>query len=101
VKALIGLTDGIPNRSEFSAARHDDCPAHGRFRSELLRELRKQIRSSGTQVELDLDQVTLVDVGVVRFLGDEQSAGVELRNCPSFVREWISRECNKVAGGKT
>jgi len=41
---------------------------------------------------LDLDQVTLVDVEVVRFLGRCEKAGTELLHCPPYIREWISRE---------
>jgi hypothetical protein len=36
--------------------------------------------------------VTLVDVSVVRFLKQAEDAGIVLRNCPPFVREWIARE---------
>src|SRR5437868_2842099 len=64
----------------------------GRISSELLEELRTQIRSCPSVVVLDLDQVTLVDVDVVRFLGDAEREGIELRKCPPFIREWISRE---------
>jgi hypothetical protein len=41
---------------------------------------------------LDLDQVTLVDVEVVRFLGTCEKEGTELLHCPPYIREWISRE---------
>jgi hypothetical protein len=37
-------------------------------------------------------EVTLVDVEVVRFLGSCETQGVELRNCPVYIREWIARE---------
>jgi len=42
--------------------------------------------------KLDLAEVTLVDVDVVRFLGNKEREGVELANCSRFVREWIERE---------
>jgi len=41
---------------------------------------------------LDLSQVTLVDVGAVRFLITCEDQGVELMQCPPYVREWILRE---------
>lgn len=72
----------------------------GRIGSDRLEEMRQQIRSCQPVVALDLDQVDLVDVDTVRFLGDAERAGIELRNCPPFVREWISRECGTVAGEK-
>ena len=43
-------------------------------------------------VKLDLSEVTLVDVGVVRFLGDQERRGVELGKCSPYIREWIQRE---------
>jgi hypothetical protein len=36
--------------------------------------------------------VTVVDVGVVRFLGQCEREGIGLLHCPPYVREWISRE---------
>ena len=43
-------------------------------------------------VVLDLAEVTLVDVETVRFLCGSEAKGIELRHCPSYVREWIRRE---------
>ena len=63
----------------------------GRIRAENLGDLEGRIARNGSIV-LDLDEVTLVGVEVVRFLSDAEAAGVELRHCPRFVREWIDRE---------
>jgi hypothetical protein len=41
---------------------------------------------------LDLEEVTLVDIEVVRFLGDCEDNGIELSRCSPYVREWINRE---------
>jgi len=41
---------------------------------------------------LDLSEVTLVDLDVVRFLISCENEGIELANCPAYVREWILRE---------
>ena len=73
----------------------------GRIRSDGLDELRQHIRLRQPVIALDLDQVNLVDVGAVRFLGDAERAGLELRDCPAFVREWISRECCAATGDTT
>lgn len=43
-------------------------------------------------VKLDLSEVTLVDVDVVRFFGDQERQGVELVKCSPYIREWIQRE---------
>jgi hypothetical protein len=41
---------------------------------------------------LDLSEVTLVDIEVVRFLTSCEDEGIELVHCPPYVREWIVRE---------
>ena len=41
---------------------------------------------------LDLREITLVDIAVVRFLISCENEGVELVKCPSYVREWMLRE---------
>ena len=41
---------------------------------------------------LDLDEVTLVDVEVVRFLGGCEATGIALLHCSPYIREWIARE---------
>ncbi len=64
----------------------------GRLRGENLPEVGQQIAGGGGSVVLDLDDLTLVDLEVVRFLNDAEGAGIELRNCPPFIRAWIDRE---------
>ena len=46
----------------------------------------------GARKILELSEVTLVDLGVVRFLISCEDEGVELVECPPYVREWILRE---------
>jgi hypothetical protein len=41
---------------------------------------------------LDLTDVNLVDIAVVRFLIRCEDDGVELMRCPPYVREWMTRE---------
>ena len=64
----------------------------GRIRAEDLQELKRQIRDDSPTVKLDLDEVTLVDVDVVRFLRACEMDGIQLVNCSPYVREWIDRE---------
>jgi hypothetical protein len=64
----------------------------GRVRSEHLGEITNQMGSSGPNGALDLEEVTVVDVEVVRFLGSCEKQGTELLHCPAYIREWISRE---------
>src|SRR5260370_16688587 len=54
--------------------------------------VKEQLQGSGPITVLDLDEVTLVDVHVVRFLGTCEEEGTELHHCPLYIREWISRE---------
>jgi hypothetical protein len=39
----------------------------------------------------DLQEVTLVSLEVIRFLAACDVRGIELRNCPEFIREWLSK----------
>jgi anti-anti-sigma regulatory factor len=64
----------------------------GRIQSDHLHELKAQMALHGPATALDLNEVTLVDVDVVRFLRAAEREGVQLRHCPPFIREWISRE---------
>jgi anti-anti-sigma regulatory factor len=64
----------------------------GRMQSEHLEELEKQIRESGPALILDLDEVTLVDVEIVRFLGACEARGATLLNCSPYIRDWIGKE---------
>jgi hypothetical protein len=64
----------------------------GRMRAEHLEELKTQIRESGSKITLDLEEVNLVDVDVIRFLGTCQGKGVCLLHCPAYISDWIARE---------
>jgi len=71
----------------------------GRIQSERLRELQVQINESCTQrTVLDLEEVKLVDRVAVRFLGHCESHGIELLNCPLYIKEWILREKGRKRG---
>jgi len=63
----------------------------GRVESEYLDELQAQLRRH-RPLGLDLDEVTLVDVGVVRFLIGCEAEGIELLHCPPYIQEWMDRE---------
>jgi hypothetical protein len=64
----------------------------GRMQREHLEELKAQLKNSGPRVTLDLNELNLVDVDVVCFLGACQREGVKLLHCSPYIREWISRE---------
>jgi len=46
----------------------------------------------GRRIVLDLLELTLVDRDAVRFLEGCEADGIELLNCPTYIREWITRE---------
>jgi hypothetical protein len=43
-------------------------------------------------VVLDLNDVTRIDRAAVRYLARVEAAGVDIINCPDYVRSWIAGE---------
>ena len=41
---------------------------------------------------IDLKNVLLVDSAAVKLLALSETNGTELRNCPPYIREWVTRE---------
>jgi len=64
----------------------------GRAQAEHLAELEKQIREIGSKIVIDLEEVDLVDVQVVRFLGVCEAQGITLLSCSPYIRDWIGKE---------
>ena len=64
----------------------------GRLESGNLGELEAQVRRLRPRLVFDLDEVTLVDVGVVRFLVACESDGVSFVRCAPYILEWMGRE---------
>jgi hypothetical protein len=64
----------------------------GQFQAEYLPELKTQIEGSEPHLALDLEEVTLVDAGVVRFLLVCEESGIALLHCSPYIREWMVRE---------
>jgi hypothetical protein len=64
----------------------------GRMQAEHLPEVQTQIAACGSKVALDLEEVALVDVQVVRFLGTCEASGIEILNCSPYISDWIARE---------
>ena len=58
---------------------------------EVLEELTENEKTGKGKLALDLTEVTVVSLEAVRALTVAEASGVELRNCPAYVREWISR----------
>jgi hypothetical protein len=64
----------------------------GHFQSEHVEELKRQIQKNGPRMVLDLKEVTVVDVEVVRFLGICEADGIEITRCSPYIRQWMIRE---------
>jgi len=65
----------------------------GRIEESDLEQLENLLRAEGggqgQSMSIDLKEVRLVDRQVVRFLAVCESEGIQLRNCPAYIREWI------------
>ena len=66
----------------------------GRMNAENLGEVESLLESemADHRIVLDLEDLTLVDREAIRFLAAREARGVVLRNCPPYIREWITRE---------
>ena len=64
----------------------------GRIESTHINDLREEVRSYRLRIVLDLDQVTLVDLNVVRFLIACEADGIQLMHCAPYIREWMSKD---------
>ncbi len=64
----------------------------GQIDAEHVSELRSCMSRHGPNVLLDLDEVRLVDLAVIRFLVRCEADGMELRNCSRYIRVWMDRE---------
>jgi len=54
--------------------------------------LRGVIEKEASAGALDLKNVVLVDRDAVRFLAYLELNGTVLKNCPPYIREWVTRE---------
>jgi len=66
----------------------------GRLDAENLAEIETLFSSEagGRRITLDLRELTRVDQDAVRFLGRCEADNIQLKNCPAYIREWITRE---------
>jgi anti-anti-sigma regulatory factor len=66
----------------------------GRMDAENLADLEALMTSEvdGRRIVLDLRDLTLVDQDAVSFLKRCEADNIALKNCPAYIREWITRE---------
>ncbi len=67
----------------------------GRMDAEHLAELKTLFSSEADRrITLDLRDLTLVDQDAVSFLERCEADNIHLKNCPAYIREWITKERN-------
>jgi len=66
----------------------------GRMTAENIAQLEALFRSetNGSRIVLDIKDVTLVNQEVVSFLERCEAESITLKNCPPYIREWITRQ---------
>jgi anti-anti-sigma regulatory factor len=66
----------------------------GRMDAENIAELKALLGAEAKhrRMVLDLKDLTLVDRDAVGFLARCETDSVKLKNCPAYIREWITRE---------
>ena len=67
----------------------------GRMREQHLRDVQELIEESKPTITIDLEELMLVDLEAVRFLGRCQNDGVPLLHCSRYIRDWIAKEQGK------
>ncbi len=63
----------------------------GRLTTEDLVVVRAELAERRVSA-IALAEVELVDRDAVKLLAQAEAEGVELRNCPAYIREWIAKE---------
>jgi ABC-type transporter Mla MlaB component len=65
----------------------------GRIEERDLPELQELLDAEAktTKLTLDLAEVKLVDREAIRFLAACETRGIELNDCPSYIRRWIEQ----------
>jgi ABC-type transporter Mla MlaB component len=64
----------------------------GRIARDDVDVLRSALDQERGAIAIDLAEVGLVDRSAVNLLVLSETRGVELRNCPPYIQEWIARE---------
>ena len=72
----------------------------GRIQEEHVIELQRlftlEPQNHYQNIVLDLTEVQLVAREAVRFLSACRGDGIQLRNCPAYIRDWIDRETRSI-----
>ena len=79
--------DRVPAERDFVVLR-----ISGRITQDDITVLRAAIDQEHGALAIDLTEVGLVDRDAVTLLAFIEGRGIELRNCPPYIREWVDRE---------
>lgn len=63
-----------------------------RIHAEHVDMLRELVEREEGRVAIDLREVTLVDRDTVEILAGIEANGIELSNCPAYIRVWVAQE---------
>jgi hypothetical protein len=72
----------------------------GRITEEHVDMLRGVLEQESGGFAIDLKNVLLVDREAVKLLTLSEANGTELRNCPPYIREWVTRERAEMPEGR-
>ena len=66
----------------------------GRMDAENVGEIETPLSAEASDriIVLDLKDLRLVDQDVASFLRRCEAGGIQLKNCPAYIREWINGE---------
>jgi anti-anti-sigma regulatory factor len=68
----------------------------GQVDVECVNTLKELIEAEDAKIVLDLSEVTLVGREAATSLAGSDFKGIELRNCPAFLRGWIDTEQERI-----
>ena len=83
---MLKITRVVDGAGVFSLSGRMDADNVGELETLLSQEARDH------SIVLDLKDLRLVDQEVVNFLRRWETGGIQLRNCPAYIREWIDGE---------
>lgn len=72
----------------------------GRIQTDDIDQIKQLLSAEapGTQLALDLRDLTLVSQDAVTFLARCEARGIKIANCPSYIRNWVDQEKSRRRG---
>jgi anti-anti-sigma regulatory factor len=83
---MLKITRVVNGEVVFCLSGRMDAENVGEMEALLSREASEAI------IALELKDLRLVDQDVVSFLRRTEAGGIQLKNCPAYIREWINGE---------